>query len=77
LKPASYDYKEEVKHDPRASEDRQLGVMAQDLEKSKLGKEAVSEGDAGKIVDYKDLQPKMLASLAALNQRLKKIEGKE
>ena len=50
--------------------------MAQDLEKSKLGKEAVSDTPSGKIVDYKDLQPKMLASLAALNERLKKIEGK-
>lgn len=76
LKPASYDYKDKVKDDPRASKDRQIGVMAQDLEKSKLGKEAVSEGDIGKIVDYKDLEPKMLASLAALNRRLKKIEGK-
>jgi hypothetical protein len=77
LKPASYDYKEEVRNDPRASKDRQIGVMAQDLEKSKLGKESVSQGDKGKIVDYKDLQPKMLASLASLNNRLKKMEGKE
>lgn len=76
IKPASYDYKEEVKNSPLASKDRQLGVMAQDLEKSKLGKEAVSDTPSGKIVDYKDLQPKMLASLAALNERLKKIEGK-
>lgn len=76
IKPAAYDYKDKVKNSPLASPDRQLGVMAQDLEKSKLGKEAVSEGEDGKIVDYKDLQPKMLASLAALNQRLKKIEGK-
>lgn len=76
LKPAAYDYKDEVKDSPLASKDRQLGVMAQDLEKSKLGKESVSEGQDGKVVDYKDLEPKMLASLAALNQRLKKIEGK-
>ena len=67
--------KDEVKDDPRASKDRQLGVMAQDLEKSKLGKEAVHDADIGKVVDYKDLEPKMLASLAALNQRLKKLEG--
>lgn len=77
LKPASYDYKKEVQNDPRASKDRQIGVMAQDLEKSKLGKEAVHNEDVGKVVDYKDLEPKMLASLAALNQRLKKLEGKE
>jgi hypothetical protein len=76
LKPAAYDYKKEVKDSPLASKDRQLGVMAQDLEKSKLGKEAVMDTPKGKIVDYKDLEPKMLASLASLNQRLKKIEGK-
>lgn len=77
LKPASYDYKDEVKDSPLASKDRQIGIMAQDLEKSKLGKEAVKNTEMGKIVDYKDLEPKVLASLAALNKRLKKLEGKE
>lgn len=75
LKPASYNYKDEVKDSPLASKDRQIGVMAQDLEKSEMGKESVTDTSQGKIVDYKDLQPKMLASLAALNQRLKKLEG--
>jgi len=77
LKPASYNYKEEVKNDPRASKNRELGVMAQDLEKSKLGKESVHDTPKGKIVDYDNLEPKMLASLASLNERLKRIEGKK
>lgn len=77
IKPAAYNYKDEVKDDPRASKNRELGVMAQDLEKSKLGKEAVHDTPKGKIVDYDNLEPKMLASLASLNERLKRIEGKK
>ena len=77
IKPASYNYKEEVKDSPLASKNRELGVMAQDLEKSKLGKEAVHNTPEGKIVDYNNLEPKMLASLASLNERLKRIEGKK
>jgi len=77
LKPAAYDYKEKVQDSPLASKNRELGVMAQDLEKSKLGKESVENTDMGKIVDYDNLEPKMLASIAALNRRLKELEGKK
>jgi len=76
IKAASYNYKDEVKDSPLASKNREIGVMAQDLEKSKLGKEAVTTTDKGKIVDYDNLGPKMLASIANLNERLKKMEGK-
>jgi hypothetical protein len=77
IKPAAYDYKEEVQDSPMASKNRELGVMAQDLEKSKLGKEAVKDTEMGKVVDYDNLEPKMLASIAALNKRLKELEGKK
>lgn len=77
IKPAAYNYKEEVKDSPLASKNRELGVMAQDLEKSKLGKEAVKDTEMGKVVDYDNLEPKMLASIAALNKRLKELEGKK
>ena len=77
LKPAAYDYKDEVKNSPLASKNRELGVMAQDLQKSKLGKESVIDTDAGKVVDYDNLEPKMLASIAALNKRLKELESKK
>ena len=77
IKPAAYDYKDEVKNSPLASKNRELGVMAQDLEKSKLGKEAVQDTEAGKVVDYDNLEPKMLASIAALNKRLKELESKK
>lgn len=77
IKPAAYNYKKEVQDSPLASKNRELGVMAQDLEKSKLGKEAVADTEGGKIVDYDNLEPKMLASIAALNKRLKELENKE
>lgn len=76
ITPAAYDYKKEVKDSPLASKNRELGVMAQDLEKSKLGKEAVKDTEMGKVVDYDNLEPKMLASIAALNRRLKDVENK-
>jgi hypothetical protein len=76
IKPAAYDYKKEIKDSPLASKNRELGVMAQDLEKSKLGKEAVKDTKMGKVVDYDNLEPKMLASIAALNRRLKDVENK-
>lgn len=75
LKASSYDYKKEVQDSPLASKNREIGVMAQDLEKSKLGKEAVKDTKIGKVVDYDNLGPKMLASIANLNERLKKMEG--
>lgn len=77
LKPASYEYKDEVKNSPFASKGMELGVMAQDLEKSKAGKEAVIDTDEGKIVDYDSLQPKMLAALASLNEKVNKLESKK
>lgn len=77
IKPAAYNYKKEVQDSPLASKNRELGVMAQDLEKSKLGKEAVHDTEIGKVVDYDNLEPKMLASIAALNKRLNELEKKK
>lgn len=77
IKPAAYNYKDEVKDSPLASKNRELGVMTQDLEKSDLGKESVIDTPNGKIVDYDNLEPKMLASIAALNKRLKELESKK
>jgi hypothetical protein len=74
LKASSYNYKPEIQDSPLASKNREIGVMAQDLEKSKLGKESVKNTPNGKIVDYDNLGPKMLASIANLNERLKKME---
>ena len=77
LKPAAYDYKDSVKNSPLASDKPQIGVMAQDLEKSELGKESVIDTEAGKAVDYDDLQPKMLAALAQLKVDIDELKKKK
>lgn len=71
LKPYKYDYKDESD-----GKGKQAGVMAQDLENTEVGKQAVIDTPRGKIVDYNKLGPTMLSSLVELNERLKKIEGK-
>lgn len=66
----TFKYKNPKKH----GEGKQFGVMAQDLEKSKLGKQAVVKKEDGKYVDtVKSIGP-MLAALANLHERLKDIE---
>jgi hypothetical protein len=71
LKPYKYDYKNESD-----GKGKQAGVMAQDLEKTEVGKQAVIDTSKGKMVDYNKLGPTMLSSLVELNERLKKVEGK-
>ena len=53
-----------------------LGVIAQDLEKSELGKEMVSESPTGKQVDMKKVVPTTLAAVSEIMKRLKKLEKK-
>lgn len=71
LKPYKYDYKNEEN-----GKGKQAGVMAQDLEKTEVGKQAVINTPKGKMVDYGKLGPTMLSSLVELNARIKKLEGK-
>jgi len=71
LKPYKYDYKNE-----EDGKGKQAGVMAQDLENTEVGKQAVMDTPKGKVVDYNKLGPTMLSSLVELNERLKKLEGK-
>ena len=71
LKPYKYDYKNEEN-----GRGKQAGVMAQDLENTEVGNQAVIDTPKGKVVDYNKLGPTMLSSLVELNERLKKLEGK-
>ncbi len=49
--------------------------MAQEIEKTPLGKAAISTNDEGyKIVDYGKLGGTMLASLAMLNHKYNELE---
>lgn len=73
LKPYTYDYKE-----PKAvgaAEGRRYGILAQDLEKSEAGKTIVFETAQGKMIDTVQGFGLVLATLADINERLKKLEG--
>lgn len=69
LKPYQYDY-----INPEHGEGKQLSVMAQDLEKSDLGKVGVEELPVGKAVNYGKLAGVMLAAQSQLNDRIKRLE---
>lgn len=52
-----------------------LGVMAQDMEKSRLGKQAVTKDAHGmRFIDTEDATSALLAAVANLHGRLKKVE---
>lgn len=72
LEPHSYRYK-----NAKNGQGRRISVMAQELEKSKLGEEFVFETAQGKAVDYGKGLGTMLAAQAMINKRLKKLEAKD
>lgn len=66
-----YKYKSPDKH----GEGDQVGIMAQDLEK--VAPQAISEdSDGTKMIDYSKMGGPMMAALADLSKRVKKVEGK-
>ena len=52
------------------------GIMAQDLEKSELGNEMVSDSSMGKQVDIKKAVPVTMAAVSEIMKRIKKLEKK-
>jgi hypothetical protein len=68
----SFDYK-----DSKFGQGTHLGIMAQDAEKSALGKSFVEETPEGKMIDGKKALGVMLAGLANINKRIQKLEGKK
>lgn len=67
----SYEYK-----DPKYGEGRRISPMAQEIERTPLGKAAISTNQEGyKTVDYGKLGGTMLASLALLNNKYNKLEA--
>ena len=74
LSPYEYDYKPEVVENANDL-GKQLGVMAQDLEKSPLGAEFVQEDMNGvKRVDYGKMGSTQMAAIADVHQRVNKLE---
>lgn len=69
LKAHSYNYKEPEKY----GAGKQLGVMAQDVEKG--APQMVLDTPQGKMIDFSKAGGPMLASLANLNERLENLEG--
>lgn len=53
------------------------GIMAQDLEKSKIGKQMVVDSPEGKMVDMKKAVPATLAAVSEIMKRIKKLESKK
>lgn len=75
LSAKSYEYKDTSK--PGTAEGPRVGIMAQDLEKSKMGKTLVKDTPDGKMVDTVQGYGAILAAQAELNKRLKALEGKK
>jgi len=76
IEPYSYRYRDPEM--PGAAHGDQYGVMAQDLERSQIGRTLVHGGSDGyRRVDYspRTLGPVVLAGLARLNSRLRDLEA--
>jgi len=76
LKSYTYNYKDKENNGQKNPEGKVTSVMAQDLEKSKLGKQMVVDGPEGKMVNYGQGMAPLFAAIAELNQRTKKLEKK-
>lgn len=74
LSAKKYEYKDPTL--PGAAEGERVGIIAQDLEKSSLGKSLVKNTENGKMVDTVQGFGAILAAQAELNRRLKKLEKK-
>lgn len=69
----AYNYKYKSKSD---GDGEQLGVMAQDLERTKFGKQVVMNTDGGKMVHGAKLAGALAAAAANMHKRIAKLEGK-
>ena len=65
-----YDYK-----NPKHGIGKHTSVMAQDLEKSEIGRKAVIETPEGKMVNYGKINPEMLSALVMHNKKIDKLEA--
>jgi hypothetical protein len=65
----------EYKDKEKFGEGKHYGPMAQDLEKSKVGRTMVEDTPDGKMIDYGKGQGVMLAILKNLSDRLEEVEG--
>lgn len=74
----TYEYKKDMKDKPEAGKGRFMSIMAQDLEKTPLGKNMVIENEDGvKMIDSGKGFGAILAAQAHLNKRLEELEKKK
>ncbi len=69
-------YKYNYKKPEKYGEGRHAGIMAQDLEKTEEGRAMVDDVDGKKSVNFGKGFGTILASVAEMNERLKRLEGK-
>jgi hypothetical protein len=74
IKGYEYEYKDPSL--PGAGPGKYISPMAQDLEKSEIGKNMVIDTPNGKMVDYGRASGAMLATAAMLNDKTKEIDAK-
>jgi len=72
LESYTYEYKDE-----KNGKGEKSGVMAQDLEKSELGKQMVEDTKDGKMVDVSQGFSAMLASISELNKEIQEMKKKK
>lgn len=71
LRPVGWQYK-----DPKHGEGHYTGIIAQDMERSRAGRDIVRETPDGKALDNQKLLNANTAAVARLNERLRELEGK-
>lgn len=72
LRAKRYRYRNEERH----GHGERVGIMAQDLERSRAGSRVVTEVPDGKAIDINKAVSAALASVARLNKRLRAVEGR-
>lgn len=70
VEPYQYEYK-------NSDDTVHNGIMAQDLEKSSIGKQMVVDTPNGKVVDYGQGFSAMMASIAELDKKVSKMQKKK
>lgn len=74
IRPKTFEYKPQALQMGMPGGQR-YGVMAQDLEKTPLGKTMVVDTPAGKVIDHRAATGAILAMLGRLGERLDNVEG--
>ena len=77
LEPVEFEYDDDAIEEGKGTEGKKMGILAQDAEKSKLGKTLVEEEDDDKMIDIPSTVGALLASAASLNKRVKRLEGEK